>query len=390
MILGTTASSVGAEGVAPSADWSVWERSGRAPRSGDGNGFATNHADDMALLAAMGITAHRMTVEWARIEPRAGIIDNDAVDNYLDILRSAARAGVSVWLTLAHTSLPGWFADDERGFADQHAREFFWARHVDRCATLFGDQVAGWVPIEDPIGWAVRGYGLATRPPGVRDPVRLAAAIEGALLANLTAWRQLSSGEPPVMAVHGTPTLFPSDPDAHETCDEWRHRFWDSWIRLYDEGVLAVEDRAPLRIEEAVEAFDLIGLSFDGPLAVTSTGSIGPYPADARRCDNGIAPNPEELGVALRTVHERIPDRRLAVAATGFGTDDDDWRDDLLDASLQQTLAAVDDDVPIEAFFYDTAIDGYEWMMGFESHRGLIDRDRHKKPSIERMTGSES
>ncbi|MCH7788996.1 MAG: glycoside hydrolase family 1 protein, partial [Acidobacteria bacterium] len=86
MILGTTASSVGAEGVSPSADWSLWERSGRAPSSGDGNGFATNHADDMALLAATDIRTHRMTIEWARIEPSAGSLDNDAIDRYIDAL----------------------------------------------------------------------------------------------------------------------------------------------------------------------------------------------------------------------------------------------------------------------------------------------------------------
>ncbi|MCH7789076.1 MAG: family 1 glycosylhydrolase, partial [Acidobacteria bacterium] len=298
----------------------------------------------------------------------------------------ASRAGVSIWLTLQHTSLPGWFADDEGGFANEHAREYFWARHVDRCATLFGGHVDGWVPIEDPVGWAVRGHALATRPPGVRDPIRLASAIEGALLANITAWRQLNSGDQPVMTVHATPTLFAADPDAHEARDELEHHLWDSWIGLYDEGILVVSDRSPIRIEEAAEAFDLVGLSFDGPLTVSSTGAIGPYPADARRGDNGIAPNPEELGVALRTVHERLPDRDLAVAATGFGTEDDDWRDDLLDASLGQTLAAVEDGAPVKAFFYDTAIDGYEWTMGFESNRGLFDRDRNTKPSARRLT----
>jgi hypothetical protein len=43
--------------------------------------------------------------------------------------------------------------------------------------------------------------------------------------------------------------------------------------------------------------------------------------------------------------------------------------------------------VPVDAFFYDTAIDGYEWKMGFESQRGLIDRGRHPKPSLERLVG---
>ena len=50
---GCTSSSVGAEGVAPGADWSRWERDGRAPRSGEGSGFGTNFADDLTGMASL-------------------------------------------------------------------------------------------------------------------------------------------------------------------------------------------------------------------------------------------------------------------------------------------------------------------------------------------------
>ena len=73
-------SSLQAEGVAPAADWSRWERDGRVPRSGDGNGLATNHHDDFAILASIGLTHVRLTIEWARLEPEPGRIDRDAFD----------------------------------------------------------------------------------------------------------------------------------------------------------------------------------------------------------------------------------------------------------------------------------------------------------------------
>ena len=62
---GVTMSSLQAEGVAPAADWSRWERDGRVPRSNDGNGLATNHHDDFAILADIGLTHVRLTLEWA-------------------------------------------------------------------------------------------------------------------------------------------------------------------------------------------------------------------------------------------------------------------------------------------------------------------------------------
>ncbi len=385
MILGVQTSSVGVEGVHPSADWSVWERDERVPRSADGNGFATNHGDDFLLLAEHGIGAHRVTIEWARIEPQSGRIDTNAVDRYTEILRSAERAGVQTWLSLQHTTLPGWFADDEGGFASTQARELHWARHVDRCGEWFGDFAAVWVPIEDPVGWATRGYRLATRPPGVRDPVRAGAAAEGALLANLVAWRLLHSGSAPVMTVHGAPTVFALDPNAEPYVDDWDRWFWGPWIGMLDDGVIEIPDRRPLRVEEAAQAFDLVGISFDAPIGVDENGLLGPYPADARRTDNGLAPNPEELGVALRRAHELLPDRTLVVASTGFATEDDDWRDDLLNRSLGEVRRAAQDGVPVEAFFHDTAIDGYEWTRGFATSKGLFDRDRRPRPSLARL-----
>ncbi|NEP28248.1 MAG: hypothetical protein F6K49_42185, partial [Moorea sp. SIO3I6] len=58
--------------------------------------------------------------------------------------------------------MPGWFGDDSGSFGDERAREYSWLRHVDRCAERFGDVVQGWTPIEDPIGWALRGYSLGS------------------------------------------------------------------------------------------------------------------------------------------------------------------------------------------------------------------------------------
>ena len=69
---GVTSSSVQSEGVHPAADWSHWERDKTAPESSDGNGFATNFHDDLALIASLGVTDVRLTIEWARVEPVEG------------------------------------------------------------------------------------------------------------------------------------------------------------------------------------------------------------------------------------------------------------------------------------------------------------------------------
>jgi hypothetical protein len=74
------------------------------------------------------------------------------------ISTSAERAGLSVIATLQSGTLPGWYSEDTPGHRDERGREYLWARQVDRCAERWGDRVAIWVPIDDPVGWAIRGF----------------------------------------------------------------------------------------------------------------------------------------------------------------------------------------------------------------------------------------
>ena len=141
-IWGTGASSTQAEGAAPGSDWWAWEQAGRVPRSGDGNGFATRHAEDFALYVEHGLTHHRLSLEWARLEPRQGQHDTAEVERYQAMLTAARDTGVSIWACLHHFSLPGWFADDLGGFRDDRQGRLVWSRHVDWVAETFGDLVS--------------------------------------------------------------------------------------------------------------------------------------------------------------------------------------------------------------------------------------------------------
>jgi beta-glucosidase/6-phospho-beta-glucosidase/beta-galactosidase len=194
---GTAAAATQCEGAAPRSDWAGWEVDGRAPASADGNGFRTRYADDMALLAEHGVTHHRLTVEWARLEPYPGRWDDDEVAHLHRVLAAADAAGVEVWACLLHGTAPGWFTDDQRGWLDDEA-VLTWARHVDRVAEAIGDRVAGWVPIHEPATLARLGYGDGVIPPGRRSDHDERDARATLLAAEAEAARLLRTGPVPV------------------------------------------------------------------------------------------------------------------------------------------------------------------------------------------------
>ena len=116
----------------------AWERAGRAPVSGDGNGFRTRYREDFATFAALGLTHHRLSLEWARIEPEPGRVDEAAVAHYRAVLAAARDAGITPWICLHHFTLPQWFASSG-GFLSRANRTGAWLAHVERIAERFGD-----------------------------------------------------------------------------------------------------------------------------------------------------------------------------------------------------------------------------------------------------------
>lgn len=383
--VGVTTSSVAAEGVASTADWSEWERESLAPPSGDGAGMAVDFRDDLRQLVDLGCNAWRITIEWARIEPAPGRLDHDAIDRYLDILREARSCGLASWLTLQHTTLPGWYLDDEGGHRDPTARQRFWLRHVDRVAEIFDAFADGFVPIDDPIGWAVRGFGLGSRPPGRSDARLMREAAEAAILAVHDSVGLLATGRQPVMTTWRAELLHSlAEPDRRvrpetQTATQRWDELWWAWLRGHSQGTITLPDRAPVAVPHLVDAVDVVGLIHDHPIGINSRGEFRPWPATARR-SAGLAPEPEELSAAIHRTRDALPGHRLMVAGHGLATDDEAWRDDVLARSLRQIEAAVDD-VQLAGYFHDSGIDGYNWKLGFTQPRGLLNRDRSRKPA---------
>lgn len=317
---GTAAAATQCEGAAPRSDWAGWEREGRVPPSADGNRFRTRYADDLALLAEHGLTHHRLTVEWARLEPWPGRWDDDEVAHLRRVLTAAREAGVAVWACLLHGSAPGWFTDDERGWLDDKA-VLVWARHVDRVAEAIGDLVAGWVPVHEPEALARLGYGEGSFPPGRHSDDDHRAARAALLAAEAEAGRLLRSGPAPVALSHA-----PDRPRDHD----------DLVV------VSAPVDDLERRLEQVAEAVPDAGL-------VVVTGDPAPPEPVAGTADGAM---PE----ARRA--DRL--RRAAAVVTG----------------------ASEGGLDVVGAFHQPAVDGYEWHRGFDARLGLFDRDRNPRPTL--------
>jgi beta-glucosidase len=382
---GTGASSTQCEGAAPASDWIPWEQAGKAPPSGNGNDFATRFAEDFELLAARGLRHHRLSIEWARIEPREGERDAAAVEHYRQVLKAAKTAGVEPWVCLHHFTLPAWFAA-KGAFIEDTIRERYWRRHVAFCAETFGNLVFGWKPINEPVAYAAAGYLLGVNPPGERDFGKFIDAYRGILLAQRDAWLELR-GRQPVATIHNLSPLFPAaDSDAaRATTHNVDNLIWEVWMRADRDGVLTLPGRDPEHIADLQQASDLIGFSYYSALGVREDMTFARYPADARVGPLGYCPWSEGIDLILRRLHSELPGRPILICEHGVGTptanDDDAWRCDILRGSLVHVSQALRDGIDVRGFFHWTAVDNYEWHFGYDVAFGLFRRDRTARGS---------
>ncbi len=379
---GTGASSTQCEGAAPASDWIDWERAGHAPRSGGGNGFASRYAEDFARYAAAGLRQHRLSIEWARIEPEEGRRDPAAIEHYRDVLAAAHAAGVAPWVCLHHFTLPRWFAE-RGGFATARNREGAWRRHVEFVAETFGDRVAGWKPVNEPVAHAAAGWLGMGFAPGRDDFDEFAAVLENVQLANFEAAARLRQTGAPVASIHNLSTLHPLGEGAEPVAEVFDAVLWGSWLGIHREGVLRVPGRRPVECSALADAFDWLGFSYYSAMGIRADGTRAPYPADAPVSPLGYAIWPEGFRLVFERLQRELPGTPLLVSEYGLGTDDDSRRCEYLRAGLGIVAGVLAQGVDLRGFFHWTGVDNYEWLHGYDVTFGLFDRDRRPRASLD-------
>ena len=102
-------SSTAAHQVEGGNDWWDREHDPASPAvgpSGDAIDQWHRYDSDLALLASLGQNAHRLSLEWSRIEPAPGEVSQAALDHHARVLDSAAAHGLTPLVTLHHFTRP--------------------------------------------------------------------------------------------------------------------------------------------------------------------------------------------------------------------------------------------------------------------------------------------
>ena len=139
-----------------------------AEPSGDACDHYHRYPQDIALIASLGFTAYRFSIEWARIEPEEGEFSFAALEHYRRMLAACHEHKLTPIVTYHHFTSPRWFA--AKGGWEVLANADYFARYCERATAHLGDLIGAACTLNEP------NLGLMLQAKGIMPPDSIFAA----------------------------------------------------------------------------------------------------------------------------------------------------------------------------------------------------------------------
>ena len=265
---------------------SIWDTFSHTPgltHNGDNGDRAVDHyhrfADDVALMAELGVNAYRFSIAWPRILPAGtGRVNEAGIDFYRRLCKELIGAGITPVATLYHWDLPQ-ALQDRGGWLDRRSVDWF-TEYASVTREAMGDLVQVWATFNEPWCSAFLGYSSGEHAPGIKDPAQSFVAAHHLMLAHhaaIRAMRASSTGESDQLGIvlNLIPAFpnseSPEDAAAATAVDAVSNRLFTGAVfdGRYPDDVLDMFDRYEIRdqvdlaeLEAAVEPIDFLGVNY--------------------------------------------------------------------------------------------------------------------------------
>jgi len=373
---GTASAAHQVEGDNRNCDWWEFEQQPGRIANGGTSAIANDHyhryREDFALLRELNQNAHRLSIEWSRIEPAPGEFDARQIRHYRDVLGDLREQGIEPMVTLHHFTSPTWFASKGGWSAPDAAHGFL--PFVHRVVDQLGDLVGLWCTINEPTIYAANGWVFGEFPPGRKgDVIGLYRVTSNMRKAHELAYGAIKRRWPDakVGLSHHKLLFLPAS-------DKRR----DRWAAQTSQMALDRWPVAPGQLRRIVEATsDFVGIAhYWGQMCAFDPKR--PREQFIRRfnvpgrpvTDMGLSADPTWMRTVLNELREL--GKPVYITENGLATGDDEWRARYITETLANVLLAIGDGVDVRGYFHWTNTDNFEWARGYSTRFGLIEVDR--------------
>ncbi|MGC4932187.1 family 1 glycosylhydrolase [Gordonia sp. DT30] len=350
-MFGVSSSGFQSEGYSPDSNWRRYsaDPANTKDRVGNSVDFFHRYREDIDRARDLGTNVYRIGIEWARVEPRPGFFDPQALAFYDNVIAAIRAAGMRPMLTLDHWVYPGWLVD--RGGwrnADTTNLWLTYARHiVDRYAPA--DPM--WITFNEPLM-----YGYNEVSTGGLSPADLPMFYDKLVTAHRTIYDYIHARQPRAMVTSNSAYI----PAAEPVIDTTFH-------------------------DRVADKVDFMGLDYYYTVAPTETSAWNALTGDMWK-----APiNADGLYYSLRFYARHYPGKPLYVVESGMPTEngkprpDGYRRGDHLRDLVYWLQRAHQDGIPVIGYNYWSLTDNYEWG-SYTPRFGLYTVDVKTDPALTR------
>ena len=377
---GASTSSHQVEGNNIHNDWWAWEQNHKHFKK---SGMATDHynryEEDFDIAQAHAHNAHRLSIEWSRIEPKQGEWDWDAVEHYRRVLTALQNRNIKVMLTLHHFTTPQWLT--KRGGWSHKETAILFAGYAEFVAQHLGNLVDSWITINEPMVYVGQSYIAGEWPPQHKNSyLETYRVLRNMARAHKLAYDRIHKA---VRKAHGEAKVgiakncFSFVSYSYKFTDYvrlrvsefgWNHLFF-SWTKKHH---------------------DFIGINyyFHQRQGRTQEGKFTVHDAsraDRDRSDLGweiYAPGLFQVLMIFRRY--KLP---IYITENGISTRNDDKRVRYILSHVKEVYHAIQAGVDVRGYFHWALLDNFEWAEGYTPRFGLVDinydtLERTPKPSL--------
>jgi len=348
-------------------DWDHFAEEGGAPPRGDNAVFSWSEFDkDLAALKQLGVNHFRFGVEWARVEPRQGEINEAALRQYAEMARKCREAGIEPIVTLWHFTFPDWLYPKDKSkanFLNPDVRSA-WQAHVRRVVRATKSNVRIYVPQNEPNGALQLGWIAAHWPPGLLvrpGSYKKAMQVSADMFRDAASIVRKERPDALVMGIYSLPY--------------WKKaKYLDPTRSVYN--LMMHQNRDQL--DMVADTCDLIGINYYYSQQASAIRFLF-RPSGERNSGYtqlGWEIAPTGLYHVLIDVYGRYH-KPIVISENGIGTQSGQKSIRYFREHIAQMRRAMNDGVEVQGYFPWTLVDNYEWTEGWgHAQFGLFSFDK--------------
>ena len=407
-VFGAGTSSYQIEGAA-TADGrlpSIWDTFCATPGKvlhGENGNVACDHyqrwAEDVDLLAELGVDAYRFSIAWPRVMHADGKPNSRGIDFYKRLADRLAERGIRAFVTLYHWDLPQ-HLEDRGGWLNRETAYRF-ADYADLMSRALAGRVSAWATHNEPWCAAYLGYGNGHHAPGHSQTRWATQAMHHLLLGHGLALPALRANDPKAQAgivANIGPGYPASDSEADRRAAALYDAYQNGWVldplfkghypellwqrwKGCEPQVLAGD------MDIIARPIDYLGLNYYSRAVLRAQGAddiewVHQTAAEHTTMDWEVYP--QGLQDILETFQRRYPNLPpIYITENGMSSADRVQGDGVDDLQRQSYLKrhfaacsrAMDKGVDVRGYFIWSLLDNFEWAFGYERRFGIVHVD---------------